>query len=391
MGLPLLAVRLAMRDRAAVPMLLLAGAVFLTASSEAIGVSTGPGASASSPRRIARVDLDVAGLAWVRPNAIVTTGRDERTPGEPLKPSHLRLLDPETGASTPLMMAGALPCERVDYMSLDAMADDRVAAYQVCGDPSQTIIHRAQQVVAVDPVNGTEELVADFSTVGMTRNYLPVSLSYDPSSKVGIGSVYGGVCGGLVWLTGGGAHPVDDVFVGEGEQRFALGAPVIARSGSECEATGQVAWPDISSVGMRAAFVASPESVGVPIAARWDQPFGLYMMDLGTRDPVLLLEGIRHPRGVQWSPDGKSLLVSGTFDVDGQGTWVVDTEDGSRRRVAAAALGGITWSPEGTEFAGIDTPLPQDGSAPTESHIWVVPIDDPAAKDPLSWDLAPDS
>jgi hypothetical protein len=208
----------------------------------------------------------------------------------------------------------------------------------------------------------------------MTRNLLPIAISYDPPSDTGIASVYGGVCAGLVWLRDGQVQPIDDVSVGEGEQRFPLGAQVRAASSEACQATGQAAWPDIAPDGSRIAFVASPESVGVPIADRWDQPFGLYVMSTADSDPIRILDGLRSPRGVRWAPDGSSLLISGSIDGDGEGVWLVDPADGSRDKVASMDLGGIAWAPDGSAFAGIDTPLPADGSAPTRSDVLVVPI-----------------
>ncbi|OYD06998.1 WD40 repeat domain-containing protein [Paludifilum halophilum] len=90
----------------------------------------------------------------------------------------------------------------------------------------------------------------------------------------------------------------------------------------------------------------------------------LYLYRIGTKDPVALSQSVspdqlERPRWVQWSGDGKYVLVSGR--------WVYRVKDGGLERTLPGT--GGTWSPQGDRLAyigseGKDKPSEED--FPTE-------------------------
>jgi hypothetical protein len=353
-------------------MTLVALALVLLVGSGVLGQDATPSGATRRPLDT----ISVSGLVWLDDGTLATSHGVPVEPGTPSNAPGLWRLSIGNGTMEPMEPAGHDECVYTAYRAPVPLSGGLIGTVRECGDPTARPLHYPTTVVVVDPGTGAEEQVADFADLDMERSYLPITPTYHPGSDIGMAAIYGGVCSGLVWLGEGGVRPVDDVFVGEGDKRFALGAQVRGRGSEACEATGQAAWPDIAPDGSRIAFLASPDSVGVPISDRWDLPFNLYVMPTDSLEPLALLTGLRHPRGVRWSPDGGSLLVSGELDGQGDGVWLVDAGDGSRRRVAPVRLGSLAWSSDGTAFAGLYTPLPADGSVPTTTDLHVVPVDD---------------
>lgn len=313
---------------------------------------------------------DLAGLAWLPDGSLVSAKtEDDEDPGAP----H-RLYRLASGASVFQAVPVAVDrrCGEDEYFEPRPVADGRIAAVRVCIDPDDATISEWTTVVVFD--DGRASIVADFDTLDRDGAVGPVVFSFAPGLREGIASVFGGICSGLVWIEDGAVRPVE-VEVGQGAQRFALGA-TLSVGGSECETTGQARDPTWSPDGSRIAFLASPSSVGVPATERLEQPYEVYVMDAEKRVPVAVLPGVRSPRGLEWSPDGTELLLTGSVDGQGAGTWTVDPEDGRLTRLAPVGFDWVTWSPDGDAIAGIYTRLAPDSTdpRPVEAKLMIVPV-----------------
>jgi Tol biopolymer transport system component len=120
----------------------------------------------------------------------------------------------------------------------------------------------------------------------------------------------------------------------------------------------------------------SPDGERVAFISDRDQVFGIYLMELATKDVTKILSSARTADfeelniltpGISWSPDGKRLAISAKAGGN-DAIYLVDVDDGEYFRfdLGFKTLGTVAWSPDGTTiaFAG------SKGDGRSDIYLW---------------------
>jgi len=97
------------------------------------------------------------------------------------------------------------------------------------------------------------------------------------------------------------------------------------------------------------------------ISDRGDGIFGLYIMDLATKDPIKIAGSSRSTDfeelnfltpGISWDPTGTKLVVGAKAGGE-DGLYLIDAETGDFEALTfdIQTIGGVSWSPDGTHIA----------------------------------------
>lgn len=187
----------------------------------------------------------------------------------------------------------------------------------------------------------------------------------------GLAAVGSQICHTLAWFSPDGSEAVDLV-IEAGGASFNLAEQYEGVGASDCPAFGRANWPAASPDSTQIAFFASPASTGTAGQDRLDLPWGLYVVDLETMAPSLLLSDVSHPRALRWAPEDDRLVFSGDVAGHGDGTWLIRVSDPEPRRLLSDRLDWMAWSPDGTSVAGVlDTRVP---GGPREANIVVIEV-----------------
>lgn len=185
----------------------------------------------------------------------------------------------------------------------------------------------------------------------------------------GVGSL---ICNTLAWFSPDGSEPVDLV-IESGGAAFNLAEQYEAFGSGECPGLGRANWPTASPDSTQIAFFASPPAAGTG-PDLLDLPWALYVVDLDTMVPSVLLANVTSPGALRWAPDDDRLVFSGEIagEGGGDGTWLIRVSEPEPRRLLADGLDWMAWSPDGTSVAGIlDTRVP---GGPREANIVVIDL-----------------
>lgn len=116
-----------------------------------------------------------------------------------------------------------------------------------------------------------------------------------------------------------------------------------------------------AGLSVQAPVVASQPGINghLLVVGERDGEFGAYLVDPVNAAATRLPVAVESPQGIDWSPDGKQIVMALTEEPDGTTTnlWTMNA-DGSDIRVLVAADEGVhlvhpTWSPEGDVIAFI--------------------------------------
>jgi hypothetical protein len=124
---------------------------------------------------------------------------------------------------------------------------------------------------------------------------------------IGLGSL----CGVLVEAGPTGGRPMR-VEVVDGDDRFSLDD--IHDRGGECGHRGWARFPAWSPDGTTLAFFAAPTAAGTVGPERGSAPANLYDMPVDGTSARIVLDGLRQPRALSYSPDGAILAFSAEVD-----------------------------------------------------------------------------
>jgi dipeptidyl aminopeptidase/acylaminoacyl peptidase len=159
------------------------------------------------------------------------------------------------------------------------------------------------------------------------------------------------ICHGIAEMDRSGVRQLD-IQVGRRPTGFRLAEAFASQRGTDCPGVG---WADQPtwSIGDVAAFFASTEASSLTGQPRLDAPASLYLWRPGEREATEVISGIRDPRSLRWSPDGKSLAFGGE-DSDGRsGTWLVRPPDRALTRLTDVSVSWLDWSPRGDALIAI--------------------------------------
>jgi hypothetical protein len=226
----------------------------------------------------------------------------------------------------------------MDYLGLTTI-DARTAGFaQVC---HRSIQSETDALMQLDAASGKTELLAkaDFPVARFT---------WSAGADAGLVTDSSEICSKIGIATEEGVNPLQ-VLVGEGANRFSLGANL---GGDSCR-DGRADWPAWSPDGSRIALFASPDSEGRTGLDRLRSPWDLYISgsDFTKMEPAL--KDVLSPRGLIWSPDNTRLAFSGTRDGE-PGTWIFDESSNQLTKVSSDDLAWLTWSPDGQRLAGLE-------------------------------------
>jgi hypothetical protein len=201
----------------------------------------------------------------------------------------------------------------------------------------------------------------------------PHQYTLDPTMKFGFISTLSDICGTIARLDSVGVHPLPFNLTDDG-RTWRLNEYFRRDPAQSCENEGRVDWPALSTDGSELAFFGSAPTPGVRDFARLNLPWSLFATDVSSWNPVRLLTGVRHPRGLAWSPDGRWLAFAGQVQGRGTGTWVFQVAGRDLIRVFDESMDAIAWSPDGRQIAGVYDPNPL--SWPPEGQLLILGVAD---------------
>jgi len=286
------------------------------------------------------------GLAWL-PNGKLVVNRD--APGKDVR-AELWLLDPNTGEFAPIDLRTPSTCLKADYHAPITLPDGRLGVVLECSFKIKDRLPGvAMSLVTASLKSGlTRPLITDESWQQRTGGF---AVAEDMTEAlVALGDE---LCGTVALIDREGIQPLD-VTVGGGGATWNLASYFgLVEEDDSCWAQGRAASPAWSPEA-GAAFFASPQSAGVEGLMRVDVPWNLYLMKpLGT-DLRLLIENVRYPHSLTWSPSGEWLLFVGQPRGQSLGAWLYSMRAQTLVRIADAGVGGFTWSREGDQAAAIE-------------------------------------
>ncbi len=84
----------------------------------------------------------------------------------------------------------------------------------------------------------------------------------------------------------------------------------------------------------------------------------------------MILASVRLPRGLDYSPDGRSLAFGG--EVNGhRAVWILDRQSGALRNVYDGRIDWLAWSPDGETIARLE---PSGDAASFDMRIVLIPL-----------------
>lgn len=192
----------------------------------------------------------------------------------------------------------------------------------------------------------------------------PHQVTLAPGMHSGFISTLSDICGTIAALTPSGVRPLHEEITADG-RTWRLDEYFMQGPEGSCSSQGRADWPALSPDGSRVAFFASPPVPGVRDFGRLDLPWILLVTNPDSLATRADLSGVRHPRGLSWSPDGRWLAFAGQLEGRGTGTWLFGASTQRVVRVSDIAVDSLAWSPDGRRIVGVFNPdtsqFPPDG------------------------------
>ena len=317
----------------------------------------------ASAERVVLEETELWGLAWLDEDLLVASRPVD--PQNISSEARLWRFRADGNGFEPLPVGTDPSCRQIDYFEPQALPDGRLAILKLCYPHDPVAVRREGSLVAYDRATKKLEVLVDLRALG---NINSAQFTFNPTLDrgfIGVGSL---ICQGIVAVTRTGIERLP-ISVG-GTRSFRLDDEF--RHGDGCTKTGRANLPAWSPDGRLVAFVASPASMGVAGQARLDAPWILYLMDPDVRQPWPVLEGIRYPGTVAWSPDSRRLALTG--EIGGQGgIWLLDPATTELESVGGAGIGQLAWSPDGRHLAGLRD-RSQGLLKPKRSQVVLLPV-----------------
>ena len=280
---------------------------------------------------------DYADVAWLSDGTMVALvdevgdGSDRRVV--------VRLRD---GIATPIQVDDVPGCGQGGMRGVFALPDGRIGFTIDCSvvDPPRT----PTSVRAVDATGGaSEELVRLPSGAAG-------GVTFNPDLSRGLYSESSLICAGIGAIEAGDVVP-SDITIVAGDVAYGVSDLLIDQADT-CTDYINAHRPAWSPDGATVAFFGSPGALGLTGTDRLDAPWHLYLVPANGTAAEPVVTDIAAAYSPAWSPDSASIAFS-SDDFDGGGTWMYQPDDGSLRKLSDVVLRTLSWSPDGTQLAGI--------------------------------------
>jgi hypothetical protein len=290
-----------------------------------------------------QADGYVSTMAWLRGGIFVGY-----VPADPARLPEVRRLKADGSEFHAVSLLDDPRCRRTSYQGFGVLHDGRLAIVKICDLPAGATPSAGYGAVAYDPNSGVVEQLFPVET-----KMRPSGLGFNPNDDRAVISQGGSICGTIAYLTRNGVEPISATIT-DGQRQWRLDDYFKRHTGDDCSAIGRSDGPDWSPDGRQIAFLGFPEAIGVSGPARLEVPGNIYLMDAATLSVRSLVQNLRYPAGVSWSPDGHWLAFSAS-DVPGhgRGTWLVSVSTGKFVRVSDRTMTGVEWSPDGRQMIGL--------------------------------------
>jgi hypothetical protein len=301
-----------------------------------------------------------SGIAWFSDGWIVVEYASESG-------SELWRLRPDGSDFERIPLEGDPSCRRTEYTDPTALPDGNLGFVKWCIGPGVRLYLESYRWDSGEETR-------------LFRHQLPFNphqFTFDPDVRSGFISTLSDICGTIAAFNSKEIQPLPIRITDDG-QSWSLDDYFRRDAARPCSNEGRADWPTLSVDGSRLAFVASGPAPGVHDFARLNLPWRIFVTAPTDLAPRAVLSGVKHPRALSWSPDGRWLTFGGEINGRGTGTWLFAPETQMLERIAVESVDELAWSPDGQQIVGIFNPNPSQWPP----HDQVIILDVPTAASP---------
>ncbi len=221
------------------------------------------------------------------------------------------------------------------------LPDGRLGYASICGD--RQTLQRQYYLMAYDFQSGQVTSLRDQSLPYFGLG--PGGYAWAPSLERGIAAQGWMVSGSLYWYTREDWGPLVD-------------------------SPPQTSFGRWSPDGDMIAFIGAREQ-DVEARIRSDSLHDLFFMPANGGQVTAFVTGFMHPQGLDWSPDGRWLVLSADFG-RGQALWLIDAVTGEQRRIIDGCFSEPSWSMDSRKIAATSCPVVESVAT---SELYIVDLD----------------
>lgn len=313
--------------------------------------------TASVPaHQIALPKTEYFGVVWLLDNRLVLNYKDDQEPYQ----KHLIISQLDGTQITKLPQLTDSNCAAVETILYGLLPNGQVQIGKHCypfrPPKGRGILDEKMYLLSYDPSSNqlTPLMTNSVYTPAMR---LPIAqTTWNPTMDRGMFGTGGGLYDSIVWLTRDGYEDAP-ITIQDSTHKWRLDELFHGDLGHPSPTLGDASWPAWSPDGKIIAFFAAPQTIGMDGFSRLDAPWNLYRMDPVEQKPQVILNDIKHPRSLLWSPDGKWLAFAGERDFGQKGLWIFDPSAMILKQVTDKYTAyGLAWSPNGRQIVGIYNP-----------------------------------
>lgn len=244
-------------------------------------------------------------------------------------------------AAEPIELPQLADCRRTDYLLPHRLPDGRLGLARECitDDPSGI----GFTLIGYQPAT---RRIDDLATVGQ---YLPRDVSWRRRLDSGYLSTGSGICDGFAPITRHGLGEFPGPVTLDGHT-WRLDEIFRDTGADSCTGQGRAGWAMLTADDRQLIFAAAPDAEGGSGWSRLDVREHIYWQELPAGRPDQLASGFNDLTGMDISPDGRLLAVSGRRGLE-RGLWLINLDSGDERKVAGGPLNEPSFSPDGRRLA----------------------------------------
>ncbi len=330
----------------------------------AAACSSSPGQVAPSFVQGSVVDTQpgrIAGLAWPSAETLVFEIDDE--PADVSNAAEIWRVQLDGTSRSQVLLPQLTDCRRTRYHNPIALGGGSVGIVQACDLQSPGREPTSYALLALDPDLGDTKPLVSSDPLGFLDSFAAPVAAPNAERDAALLAVGDQVCSTIAFVDKDGAHPLD-LSIGHGTESWNLSQFFVDDSRT-CVEQGRAAWPTWSRSNGLIAFLASPQSLGVGGLARMELPWNIYRWSLTQDRAQTLLENVRFPRDLTWSPDGEWLAFGG--EIGGRdGLWLLNPATSAVVEVTDDAVLALAWSPDGQSIAASVATTSDEVTGPRE-------------------------